>query len=297
MMNTTRKLCALCLAGAITVPHVLLAHEEGAPFSGAIIDPIILHHAHIENEQRLNFFALNGVLDANGTKHTGYESEFELAFGSPGYKYGFELFLPVENLAALDGRGRVTGLGDIEIRPLKYALVMKPDFVISTASGFGLPTGSRSDGLGSGNTTFTQYLFGDKAVGNWSLNVNLGLGADLHGEHNGWLEYGVGLAYSFIRGVRFGEVAPARPAQKWVIAPSLELVGEHSFHEINLGRHTTSLAPGLSLWHVRSGWQIRVGAQLPVAGSREADSVFTIQVGNHLNWRTLFGLSPHTSHD
>jgi hypothetical protein len=67
------------------------------------------------------------------------------------------------------------------------------------------------------------------------------------------------------------------------------LVGEHSFHEINLGRHTTSLAPGLSFWHVRTGWQIRVGAQLPVAGRREADSVFTIQVGNHINWRTLFG--------
>ena len=28
------------------------AHEAGAPFSGAIIDPFSLHHAHIENEQR-----------------------------------------------------------------------------------------------------------------------------------------------------------------------------------------------------------------------------------------------------
>lgn len=179
----------------------------------------------------------------------------------------------------------------MEIRPLKYAFLMKPDFVLSTASGFGLPTGSKSDGLGSGNTSFTQYLFADKAVGRWSADVNLGLGANLAGEHDGWFEYGVGLAYSFIRSIKFGELASARPAQNWVISPSLELVGEHSFHEINLGRHTSSLVPGISFWHVRTGWQLRIGAQLPVAGNREADSVFTIQIGNHLNWRSLLGLN------
>jgi hypothetical protein len=26
------------------------AHERGAPFSSAIIDPVVTHHAHIENE-------------------------------------------------------------------------------------------------------------------------------------------------------------------------------------------------------------------------------------------------------
>ena len=70
-------------------------------------------------------------------------------------------------------------------------------------------------------------------------------------------------------------------------------MGEHSFHEINLGRHTTSLTPGLTFWHVHSGWQIRVGAQLPLAGRREADSVFTVQIGNHLKWKALFGGKGH----
>ena len=198
----------LYLSLAVIAPGLVLAHEEGAPFSGSILDPILLHHAHIENEQRLNFFALNGMTDENGVKHTGYESEFELAYGSSNYKYGFELFLPVENMAAPDGRGRVTGLGDMEVRPLKYAFLMEPDFVLSTASGFGLPTGSKSDGLGSGNTSFTQYLFADKAVGRWSANVNLGVGANFLGTHDGWLEYGVGLAYSFIRGVKWDELPP-----------------------------------------------------------------------------------------
>lgn len=276
-------------AAILSMAARLRSHEEGAPFSGSMIDPIILHHAHIENEQRLNFFVLKGMPGENGAKHTGNETELEVAYGSKDYRYGFEFFIPIKNMASPDGRGRVRGLGDMEIRPLKYSFVMKPDFVVSTASGFGLPTGSTKDGLGEGNTSFTQYFFGDKAVGRWSVNVNLGVGANLFGEHDGWFEYGAGVAYSFIRGLKFGEVAPARPAQNWVVSPSLELVGEHSFHEIDWGRHTTSLTPGLSFWHVRSGWQIRIGARLPVAGQREADRVFTIQVGNHLNWRALFG--------
>lgn len=268
----------------------LAAHEEGAPFSGAIIDPPILHHAHIENEQRLNFFALRGVRDAAGEKRAAYETELELAYGSPNFRYGFEVFVPFANQPAADGDGRVTGIGDMEVRPLKYALLMKPDFVISTASGFGLPTGSRKDGLGEDNTSFTQYLFMDKAQGNWSVLVNLGLGTNLRGDEDTWFEYGAGLSYSFIRDVKFADVAPARPPQSWVMTPSVELVGEHSFRGSVVGRHTTSIAPGLSFWHVHSGWQIRLGVQVPVAGEREADSVFLLQVGNHLNWKRLFGM-------
>lgn len=247
----------------------IVAHEEGAPFSGAIIDPPILHHAHIENEQRLNFFALRGVRDANGRKRTAYETELELAYGSPNFRYGFEIFVPFASqpAPALDADRRVTGIGDMEVRPLKYALLMKPDFVISTASGFGLPTGSRVDGLGEGNTSFSQYLFVDKAQGNWAVLANLGLGTNLRGEQDSWFEYGAGLSYSSIRGVKFGEVAPVRPPQNWVVTPSVELVGEHSFRGSTVGQHTTSLALGLSFWHVRSGWQIRLGVQLPSLAS------------------------------
>lgn len=269
-----------------SVPGSASAHEEGAPFSGGILDPVLLHHAHIENEQRLNFFVLKGMRDETGAKHTGYESELELAYGSGNYRYGFEVFVPFLNMANPKGAGRVTGVGDMEVRPLKYALLMEPDFVISTASGFGLPTGRESDGLGGGNVSFTQYLFGDKAFGNWSIAANLGIGGNLNGEEDVWADYGVGLAYSFIRGVSFLEVAPVRPEQTWVFAPSLELVGEHSFRSIDLA-HATSIAPAVSFWHVASGWQLRAGVLLPIAGQREADAIFTLQIGNHLNWRSL----------
>lgn len=59
--------------GWLAAPGFLEAHEEGAPFSGVIIDPPFLHHAHIENEQRLNFFALQGVPDATKVKRTCYQ--------------------------------------------------------------------------------------------------------------------------------------------------------------------------------------------------------------------------------
>lgn len=39
----------------------LYAHEEGAPFSGAIIEPLEVHHAHIEDEQKFNLFFLDGA--------------------------------------------------------------------------------------------------------------------------------------------------------------------------------------------------------------------------------------------
>lgn len=48
------------LLGFITLTIYLgngaFGHNEGAPFSAAVIDPLIVHHAHLEDEQRLNLF-------------------------------------------------------------------------------------------------------------------------------------------------------------------------------------------------------------------------------------------------
>lgn len=290
------QLAALAVFSAALLPLVtrLQAHEEGAPFSGAIIDPPILHHAHIENEQRLNFFVMRGVRDGAGRKRTGYEAELELAYASKDFRYGFEVFAPFSSLPDPDGEGRATGIGDIEVRPLKYAFLMKPDFVLSTATAVGLPTGSESRGLGSGNTSLSQLLFADKAVGNWGAGLNLGFGGNVAGEKESWFEYGVGLSYSFIRGVKFGDLAPARPEQKWVLAPSVEFIGERILQGDAAGEHSTSLIPGLTLWHTRSGWQLRAGVVFPTSGPREADHMFLIQIGNHLNWGALFGSKTET---
>lgn len=289
-INTKLGVLAIASTALLVSPSRLAAHEPGAPFSGAIIDPPILHHAHIENEQRLNFFVMRGVRDSTGRKRTGYEGELELAYGSKDFRYGFEVFAPFFSLPDPNGDGRETSIGDIEVRPLKYSLLMKPDFVLSTATAVGLPTGSESRGLGSGNTSLSQLLFVDKAVGNWSAMVNLGVGGNVAGEKESWFEYGVGLSYSFIRGVKFGDLAPSRPEQKCVFQPSVEFVGEHLLQGDGAGENSASLIPGLTLWHIRTGWQLRAGVLIPTSGPREADQMFLIQIGNHLNWGALFGV-------
>ena len=286
--HTTHR--SLAIAVILTVAAArALAHEEGAPFSGAITDPPILHHAHIENEQRLNFFALRDFEGSPGKK-TAYESELEMAFATSNYRYGAEIFVPFSNLPSQSGRGTDTGIGDIELRPFKYSLLMKPDFVVSTATGLGLPTGSESKGLGNGQTMLTQYLFADKAIGNWAVTLNLGVGTTLSGESDTIFEHGIGFSYSFIRGVSFGDLAPSRPNQKWVFTPSIEYVGEYGLRGVSRDNDNGVIIPALTCWHVASGWQFRFGVQLPITRDKEAEQIFMFQVGNHLNWASLLGL-------
>ena len=265
------------------------AHEVGAPFSGAIIDPLVLHHAHIENEQRVNFFLLRGLEGRRGRKRSGLEAEVEVGWASKNFKFGGEMFLPISSLPGPNGDGRVVGIGDLEIRPIKYAFVNRPDLVMTTATAIGLPTGSRRRGLGEGNTELAQLLFVDKAVGNWFVGLNVEPHMTVSGEKESGIEYGVVLAYSFIKGTRGRGLAAPLPEQRWVISPSLEFVAESGFRGESAGRTSTMFIPGISFWHTRSGWQIHAGVMLPASGERDFDRTFLFQVGNHLNWGSLFG--------
>jgi hypothetical protein len=291
LIMNSRKYISLAIAAVALngVTVSVFAHEAGAPFSGAIIDPLVLHHAHIENEQRFNFFSSFGVQDGTGRKRTAYEGEFELAYASPNFRYGAELFIPVANIPSPNSSGRETGIGDIEFRPLKLALYNSPEFILSTATAFRAPTGSESKGLGGGEWGGTQFLFADFARGNWFLGVNLGLETSLTGPRETGLEYGVACAYSFIHDTTPGGLAAPEPRQTWVISPSLEVVGTRGFQGAAAGEDTLSLIPGLTFWHTHSGWQIHVGVAAPVSGQRESDATLLIQIGNHFNWGRLFG--------
>jgi len=57
------------------------AHEPGAPFSGAILDPLEPHHAHIENEERVNTFA-SRAREPNGGASWTFASELELSWST-----------------------------------------------------------------------------------------------------------------------------------------------------------------------------------------------------------------------
>lgn len=279
----------LIITVLVTFSPFTHAHEEGAPFSDAITDPLVLHHAHIENEQRINFFGLRGVEDGLGRKRSAFEAELEIGYATHDFRYGWELFVPILDIPSPETGGRETGIGDIEIRPIKYSLFQRPAFVVTTASGVRLPTGSESSGLGEGNTVLSQYLFADAAAGNWFFGVNLAAGTNVSGETGSTFESGAVLAYSFIRDTRGFGVAKAPRSQRWVVSPSLEFVDERVFRGPDAGAHSSTITPGLTFWHPASGWQIHAGVSLPVSGEKESEQVFLLQFGNHLNWGRLLG--------
>lgn len=259
-------------AWAAACVHAALAHEAGAPFSRAIVDPLILHHAHIENEQRVNLFHRRGVAGFGEPKRNAFEGELELAWRNESYTFGVELFVPFARHPSPDGAGSTTGIGDVELRPLKWAFVNRADLVLSTATGVVLPTGSRRRGLGSGDTVLAQHLFADKAFGDWFVGANLGAGFNAGGDSGRGVEYGLVLSYTF----------PERAG--FVVSPSLEWVKEKRLAGPEAGEKSTTLVPGVAFWWPRTGWQLRFGLGVPRSGIREADRTFMLQVGNHLTW-------------
>jgi len=77
----------------VSTRSVAIAHEEGAPFSSAIIDPLLVHHAHLEDEQRLNMFLSKGFKRADGKKRFVFMNKYELAIAKD-FTWGAEIFVP-----------------------------------------------------------------------------------------------------------------------------------------------------------------------------------------------------------
>lgn len=281
-MKRFKKISALLALSALAGP--LAAHEEGAPFSGAIIEPLVLHHAHIENEQRLNFSVPRGLEGFEGRRRSGLDAELELGWSNSRFDFGMEAFVPFSRRPGPDGTGRQAGLGDIELRPIKYALLNRADLILTTATALTLPTGDKRRGLGSGNTVLAQYLFLDKAAGNWYAGLNLGIDRRVSGERGSGIEYGAVLAYSFIDGTPASGTAATRPAQASVLSLSLEFVREKRLSGAERGETGSSLIPGIVLWQPKSGWQARAGISIPRSAAREADRTFLLQISNHLDW-------------
>lgn len=282
--TTTHRRRAVWVATTIVVVFGasvrVAAHEEGAPFSGAIIDPLSTHHAHLEDEQRLNMFFLKGFKDASGNQRFAFANELELAWASR-FTIGAEMFVPFSN-GSRDGQ---YNLGDIEIQPMKYSFLRHPETVATVVMAAVLPSGSVKQGLGEGRTTLEPRVLLDQAFGNWYVGSNLIPAVSVTGSQRVGLEYQFALAYSFISGTR--DMAPPKPEQPWVLSPSLEVVGNSTFRGEEEGRTELSLLPGLMLWHTHSGWQVRAGILLPLRAARESDFVEMLQFGNHLNWGSL----------
>ena len=85
-----------CMIFILSSTSNVFGHEVGAPFSGAISEPVILHHAHIEDEQSLNMsFRDDFQKEEGGEKRSAFGSALEFASSwGDDYNFGSEIFIP-----------------------------------------------------------------------------------------------------------------------------------------------------------------------------------------------------------
>lgn len=262
----------------------LWAHEEGAPFSGAIIEPLVTHHAHLEDEQKINFeFVDEAEVEMGGEEHQldVFRQELELAWASRDFRWGAELKLPFSNQGEDDGR-RPYGPGDLEVWFPKYAWINEPEKILTTLFAIHLPTGSESRGLGEGKTLLEEKIFLDRAHGNWFLGLNLESSTAVSGEFEQKLGYSSVLSYSLIHETQ--GVAPAVPNQRLVTAPVFEVTGEVGLGGEGKGETPIQMLGGLYFWNPRSGWSLRIGYRFSVGDDREEEQALLVQIGNHFSW-------------
>ena len=200
------------------------------------------------------------------------------------FSFGSEIFIPYSNTGTVNDQ---FGLGDIEIQPIKYAFLNKPETVVTGVFSLTLPTGDESRGLGGEQTTLGGLLFFDQAYRNWYLGINTEYAVSVSGPTFSEFEIAGALAYSFIGETGKG-VAPARPNQPLVLTLMLEWVSESVLTGAEAGENVMTLLLGFQLWHPESNWQIRMGIGLPISSDRENDVASHLQVGNHFDWGHFF---------
>lgn len=257
-------------------------HEKGAPFAGSIIDPLETHHAHIEDEQRVNFFFRKSVPGADeAPARDRLVTQLELAVASPDFNWGAEAFVPLSNEGeTADGRKRF-GLGDVELQALKYSFLRRREQIATAALGLTLPSGDEARGLGEGQTIIAPHFFFDQALSNWYLGVNLAPGAAVTGPAQTNLEWAAVVSYSLIRGTK-GSALP-RPPQRFVPSVSIEWLGESGLGGREKGETEMSVLPGVHLWSVNTGWQLHAGVRIPTMGGHEKWAGL-FQIGSHFDW-------------
>ena len=262
------------------------AHEVGTPFSGAFPEPLLLHHAHIEDEQRINLTRFENYRTERG-EESALSGEMELAFTwLDDFRLGSEIFIPLSNTGVSNSE---YGVGDLEIQPIKYAFVNLPETVLTGAVSIALPTGDKTRGLGGEETALGGKLFLDQAWGNWYMGFNTEYEANVWGPESSEAEFAVALTYSFIDETGNG-IAPAMPHQDIVITAMLEMVSESILSGDENGVDIITLAPGVQLWFPESNWKVRMGVGFPLTTDREDDFALYFQFGNHFDWGLDFSL-------
>jgi len=259
-------------------------HEEGAPFSGAIGEPVLVHHAHIEDEQFFNSIFFDNFRTGK-EKRAAFANQMEMAVDWTGeFRLGSEIFIPFSNTGTSRGQYE---LGDIELQAIKYAFINDPEKILTGIFSVGLPTGNTSRGLGTNETRLGGLLFFDQAYRNWYLGLNAEFTASVSGPTFSNVEAGMALSYSFIRETGEG-MAPTLPHQPLVPIISLEILAESVLAGGDAGTDVVTLLPSLQLWQPASDWIFLLGVQFPVSRDRANDLAIHFQVGKHFDWGHFF---------
>jgi hypothetical protein len=261
-------------------------HEIGAPFSGAISEPVILHHAHIEDEQSLNMsFRDDFQKEEGGKKRSAFGSALELASSwGDEYNFGSEIFIPFSDTGNDNDRYAV---GDIEFWPIKYAFLNEPETIMTGALSIGLPTGDKKNGFGEEQTKLGALLFIDQAWRNWYFGANAEFESVVSGPTETEVEFAFGVSYSFIKGTGDG-IATPRPTQSFVPVLSLEMLSEEILSGLEKENDSLTILPGMHLWHPASDWLVTAGIEIPLSSYRNNDFTMHLKVRNHFNWGSFF---------
>lgn len=252
--------------------------KDAAP---GIIDPISLHHAHIENEQKLTLSFMEDFRGETGNQRSGFLHHLELAYvWDEDNRWGTEIEIPFSN-TGLDQDD--PGLGDIKLQLVKYAFIKKSNRFLTGVLAFKLPTGDEAKGLGHDATEAEVAVLYDHAISNLYIGINAEYGRTVSGEKESERELGLAMGYTFQR-----RSSVERGNQQWVPIAALELIQEEVLSGAEKGEKSTTIIPNFQIYHPRSGWTWRFGVELPVSDDKTFDRRLIVQVGNHLDWGKIF---------
>lgn len=272
----------LCMVFILSTSGTTFGHEEGAPFSGAISEPIKVHHAHIENEQSISFSFYDDFEKEEGDqKRSAMEASVEFGVAwNKAFNLGSEISIPLSDLGTDDNR---YGLGDIELLPIKYAFLNQPETILTGAMSISLPTGDKTYGFGEEQTKLGALLFFDQAWRNWFFGANAEFESAVSGPTETEVELAFAISYSYIEETRQG-IAPSKPRQSIVPVLTLELISENVLSGLEKENDTLSILPSLQIWNPASGWQAALGAELPLSTYRNNDFKIHFKLRNHFDW-------------
>ncbi len=271
-VSATLKLVAM---SSVLTPMSAFAHGGHTKQPPGIIDPLITHHAILEDELKLNYFGSR--FEKTGfSAHTG---SLELAYAFTDL-LGVEVFVPfgITSRAGVVGGG----IGDLELLLPKISFLRRQGFVMTTYVATRIPTGDEASGLGEPTWTFAPHVLMDIGIDNLGIQSNAAVEFETDGAIT-W-QGNLSLAYSFVLNEQDGVL----------LSPLVEASVEAPVRGEKAGKALAALTPGLKFaWN---GWHLGAGVNLPVTTARESDFLVMVQVGYHVRWEKLFSVSAAAPH-